>query len=111
MIDINKKYKTHDGHEVRIYALDGGGYWPVHGAMKSDNGLGWLSATWERNGQHHVEGYSLVEVKPRIKRKVYLNVWNHNVSAYFSKDSADKNGQFRIACVEIDIDVEEGHGL
>jgi predicted DNA-binding protein with PD1-like motif len=32
-IDINKKYRTRDGHEVRIYATDGMGLYPVHGAI------------------------------------------------------------------------------
>jgi hypothetical protein len=27
MIDINKKYRTRDGREVRIYATDGGERW------------------------------------------------------------------------------------
>jgi hypothetical protein len=34
MIDINKKYRTRDGREVRIYATDGDGDPLTHGAIK-----------------------------------------------------------------------------
>ena len=34
MIDINKKYRTRNGREVRIYATDGWSASPVHGAIK-----------------------------------------------------------------------------
>ena len=32
MIDKNKQYRTRDGREVRIYATDGYGHYPVHDA-------------------------------------------------------------------------------
>lgn len=31
MIDINKKYRTRDGRDVVIYAINGAGNYPVHG--------------------------------------------------------------------------------
>jgi len=112
-IDINKTYRTSSGHEVRIYAVDGKYPFVVQGAVKREHGE-WEQVSWTNRGNFMlVNGCynDLIEVKPRIKRTVWLNVWNHNVMAYFSKESADKNGKFRIACVEIEIDVEEGHGL
>lgn len=33
MIDKNKKYRTRDGKEVRIYCTDGRGLYPIHGAI------------------------------------------------------------------------------
>jgi len=35
-IDINKKYQTRSGLPVRIYATDGGGPFPIHGAVQTD---------------------------------------------------------------------------
>lgn len=51
MIDINKKYRTRDGHEIRIYAMDGG-LAPVHGAIKVSGG--WLQHSWHLDGR---DGY------------------------------------------------------
>ena len=48
MIDINKKYRTKDGEEVRIYATDGGGSYPVHGAVKTAGG--WYYVVWTNGG-------------------------------------------------------------
>ena len=47
MIDINKKYSTRDGREVRIYATDGGDLFEgqtIHGAIL--NGSNWVFAIW-----------------------------------------------------------------
>lgn len=117
MIDPKKQYRTRDGREVRILMTDGGDwYYPVIAAYKDKEGRWWpLHVT--KNGcvsccdetPRHLD---LIEVKPRIKRKVWVNVypgWEH---AYSTKRDAEiGGGQNRIACVEIDIDVEEGHGL
>jgi hypothetical protein len=47
MIDIDKKYRTRDGREARIYALDGGDLVEaktVHGAVL--NGENWVFSIW-----------------------------------------------------------------
>ena len=48
-IDITKTYTTRSGREVRIYAVDGGGSQPVHGAEKTDD-EGWDANCWCLNG-------------------------------------------------------------
>lgn len=110
MIDPKKQYRTRDGREIRIYAVDGGGHKPIHGAIRE--GENWIACCWLHDGVAALDCNSLIEVKPRIKRKVWVNVypgWEH---AYSTKRDAEiGSGQNRIACVEIDIDVEEGHGL
>ena len=113
MIDPKKQYRTRDGREVRIYAVDGDDEMPIHGAVLTAHG--WKVNSWQRSGKWldgGNDGADLIEVKPRIKRKVWVNVypgWEH---AYSTKRDAEiSSGQNRIACVEIDIDVEEGHGL
>lgn len=114
MIDPKKQYRTRDGREVRIYAVDGGGDWPVHGAYM--HGDTWRIISWTAAGSvySHKTDTDLIEVKPRIKRKVWVNVYQGELPevAHPSKREADCfSNEARIACVEIDIDVEEGHGL
>jgi hypothetical protein len=59
----------------------------------------------------------LIEVKPRIKREVWVNVYPetshmYSYDVYHTKDAADRHGgKDRIACVRIEIDCEEGEGL
>lgn len=112
MIDPNKKYRTRDGREVRIYAVDGGGDWPVHGAYM--HGDTWRIISWTAAGSvySHKTDADLIEVPPRIKRKVWMNVYPGYEHSFSSKHDAECGKHpGRIACVEIDIDVEEGHGL
>ena len=113
-IELGKQYRTRDGREVRIYAVDGGGDWPVHGAYM--HGDTWRIISWTAEGSvySHKTDTDLIEVPPRIKRKVWVNVYRtmSGIGAHYSKDQADEAAFLdRIACVEIDIDVEEGHGL
>jgi hypothetical protein len=114
MIDKNKTYRTRDGREVRIYATDGGAGASIHGAIKS--GTGWLTTAWGARGNYWCNedhDHDLIEVRPRHKRTVWLNVY------------PDKNGDYsqlrtladalatkeRIACIKVDLDFEEGEGL
>jgi hypothetical protein len=69
MIDINKKYRTRDGREVRIYATDGGSYMPIMGATLYTSKEGktwWESARWKEDGSYDPYGretkFDLVEV-------------------------------------------------
>jgi hypothetical protein len=71
MIDMSKKYRTRDGRDVRIYAVDAGGKYPVHGATL---GLGatadWGLKTWTQSGDCYSEGsnssHDLVEAKAEV---------------------------------------------
>jgi hypothetical protein len=113
MIELGKQYKTRDGCEARVYAVDAGGQTPVHGAIKR-NGV-WVVTEWTKEGCWST-GYSinnLVEVKPRIQREVWVNVYPDNLaSIWTSKEKATNRAGFdRIACVKVIIDCEEGEGL
>lgn len=117
MIDKSKQYRTRDGREVRIYATDGHPDEPVHGAFKDYNGQ-WNTSIWNLNGtcrfKKCVSGeqcVDLIEVRPRIKRTVWLNVWSNNVRSFCSEYAAASEGCGRIACVKVEIDCEEGEGL
>ena len=114
MIDKNKQYRTRDGREVRIYATDGGGHKPIHGAIREDEN--WVAYTWLYDGVAALDCNSLIEVKPRIKREVWVNVYPEesgmNTHAHECKKAAnDCAGPDRIACVKLTIDCEEGEGL
>jgi hypothetical protein len=121
MIDPNKKYRTRDGREVRIYAVDGGGRFPVHGATKQNDGT-WRQEEWTLTGSYNGESshghtiahhLDLIEVKPRIQREVWVNVYPNGTSRSFEeKRFADAYAMdHRIACVKLVIDCEEGEGL
>ena len=115
MIDINKKYQTRDGREVRIYATDGADKYPVHGSIKYETG--WELFTWQLDGMRipgREGGGDLIEVRPRHKRTVWLNVYGSGVvpEACSSKERADLAAACgRIACIKVELDFEEGQGL
>jgi hypothetical protein len=75
-IELGKQYRTRDGREVRIYAVDGGnGFHPIHGAILQPNG-GWEVVVWNRDGTpthcHMSPEMNLIEVKPKITRTYWL---------------------------------------
>lgn len=119
MIDKSKQYRTRDGREVRIYATDGGAsYSHVHGAIWKpfdDNPhyeSEWSLTCWSQEGKHVHYKYDLIEVRPRHKRTVWLNVCDHHTFLYESRKDADCIGDDdRIACIKVDLDFEEGEGL
>ena len=118
MIDITKQYKTRDGREVRIYATDGLNGHRVHGAIRHPE-YGWEHRAWFKDGRMHgtnqMSDSDLIEVKPRIKREVWVNVYPAFLDSdmvHSTKRMADQEAApDRIACVRLTIDVEEGEGL
>jgi hypothetical protein len=106
MISKDKTYRTRDGREVRIYATDGGGVHCVHGAVR--NPEGWAMCSWSLESS-----CDLIEVKPRNKNTVWLNVYENRIDKpAYSRAVADQYAfEDRIACVRVDLDFEEGEGL
>ena len=115
MIDPKKTYKTRDGREVRILMTDGGDWsFPVIAAFKDKDGRWWpLHLTSVGRLGAHESALDLIEVKPRIKREVWVNVHPGGVgNNYETRELADRmGGDERIACVKLVIDCEEGEGL
>jgi hypothetical protein len=123
MIELGKKYTTRDGREVRIYAVDGGGRFPVHGSVKNNSCTAWTPNEWTETGSHlgdpefRISDLDLIVVRLRIQREVWVNVFRHDDGAEFfeaceSKANADLiASDARIACVKVVIDCEEGEGL
>ena len=48
-IDLRTKYRTVEGLEVRLYALDGMEPFPIHGALL--HGTDWHPWTWTKDGK------------------------------------------------------------
>jgi len=115
MIDPEKTYRTRAGGEVRIYAVDGDEEMPIHGAVLTQHG--WKVNSWGRDGKwcpNLTDDVDLIEVKPRIKREVWVNVHRDGcLSAWRHKPEPNEFGpdDDRIACVKLTIDCEEGEGL
>jgi hypothetical protein len=119
MISKDKQYRTRDGLEVRIYATDGSHIWAVHGAICTEDG--WWSTCWTKDGKvtysvfDASSGSDLIEVKPRIKRTYWLNIYKsepQGTTALWTRKDADSwVPEGRIACVKVEIDCEEGEGL
>ena len=116
MIDINKKYRTRNGREVRIYATDHtSSEFTVGGAVREENG--WAVHSWTADGRYFIGpsllNDDLVEVKPRIQRTVWLNVYLDYAVCQGSREDADDacDSLTRIACIQVAVDCDEGEGL
>ena len=114
MIDPNKIYQTKSGREWRWYGENGNGQ--IHGAFKDNSDI-WRIDVWGENGEyfyHHEPSLDLVEVKSRIKRTYWLNIYeNPNRCEIYEKRKVvnDMAGNDRLACVKVEIDCEVGEGL
>lgn len=120
MISMDKKYKTRDGKEVKIYSVEGNYKDRVHGAIMEDGK--WLFARWTKDGGYsddYVSELDLVEVKERKKFERWINVYVFGgVRAELGglhdtkEDAEDARGDKKtFACVKVIIDCEEGEGL
>jgi hypothetical protein len=50
-IEVGKKYYTEDGREVRIYATDAGGVFPIHGAVFEKCEKLWIEKAFSCEGK------------------------------------------------------------
>jgi hypothetical protein len=112
MIDKNKQYKTRDGREVRIYATDGRGVFPVHGAIRESNG--WYSCNWSQYGKYSEEPDSpshLIEFKPRKKIERWIMVERYDACSMWITKPSQIETVNSFALKHIVFEVEEGEGL
>jgi hypothetical protein len=111
-ISKDKQYTTRDGSEVRIYATDCGGSYPIHGAIKRSED--WISASWGSSG-YVVKSCrempdDLVEVKPRMKIERWVAIGHCGSISMFS-EKVTSGGPSLFAVKHIVFEVEEGEGL
>jgi len=116
-ISMDKKYKTRDGREVKIYSVEGNVYDCIHGAIKQRNG-NWELRSWHKDGTTWSDGedpLDLIEVKERKKFERWINVFGDNIlgGLHSSKNMAEASRGDRkvFACVKVTIECEEGEGL
>ena len=113
MFDITETYRTRCGYPVKLYRTDAKGDCPVQGSI--DTGPYELIGQWGFDGVHPtIEQYDLIEVKPRIVREMWVNVYDDmRWTGYHStREKADSSATHaRIACVKLTIDCEHGEGL
>lgn len=120
-IEMGKQYRTSGGRNVRVLCTDRKGDWPVVALVPDSTRpieiLVSYSSEGHANLNKSLSDYDLVEIKPRINRTYWANIYKNSkvdsFIAYPSKDLADSMGfgSGRLACVPITIDCEEGEGL
>jgi hypothetical protein len=112
-ISKDKQYKTRDGREVRIYATDGGGAYPIHGAIKRPEG--WVGATWGSTGYVFSPGRGmledLIEVKPRMKFERWVVVFPTGACHTHLAKPDPEFLRDAFAVKHIVFEVEKGEGL
>lgn len=102
MIDLNKKYKTKDGNEVKLFEIH------------EDKVIGMVifqvtspyPTMWELNGKHCSDWkqFDLEEVKKPIEHSVWVNVYEQGFSRYThtTRESADEDAQEGVLdCIEV----------
>ena len=113
MIDKNKTYRTRDGREVRIYATDGVGTLPIHGAVKEKGaGADWHIFLWLVDGRATggQDIADLIEVKPRFRIERWVNVYSSGfLTMWDTREEAMRSWKDgRIATKRIIIEGTEG---
>jgi len=113
LISMDKKYRTRDSRPVRILSIDLiNSSFPVVGAViKHDSEE--LVQFSTRGVSSAGSDFDLIEVKPRIKHDIWVNVYSgKSFTAHPDKESSDRlSSSSRIACVKVEIDCEHGEGL
>jgi hypothetical protein len=94
IINTTDTYKTKNGGKVRIYAVDAGGDYPVHGAIWFETLGAWLPAQWTIHGKMSTSGEELlndlVKTSPYADWPIDAKVWawiegdNKKYPRYFS---------------------------
>lgn len=111
MIELGKKYRTRDGREVRIYAVDGGGRYPVQGAYLSICNE-WVLADWTRDGVYNLACYEpynldLIEVRPEVTVRHPAYLTESGVFATLSYSAPPNWGWRLIGAIEVTHDGEK----
>jgi hypothetical protein len=106
-ISLDKKYRTRDGWEVRLFMIDGGGEHPVIGACKHPE-AGWVAKSWSIDGRDTMYGSHNDLIAVKTRHVSWLNFYP-GVN-YQTKEEADIAAlRERIACIRVEF--EEGEGL
>lgn len=115
LVSLDKKYKTRDGRDVRLYAVDGNTPFTVHGSVNR------VVKSWTSTGKFwpaRDSNADLIEQPETFTRTVWVNVYPSNSllqnegTTRCTKERADQfGGNKRIACVQVTITGTVGEGL
>jgi hypothetical protein len=119
LINMTDKYQTRDGKDVVVLAVGLKSYTTATVCAKFINSHDGFEEIMELDSYgNYLDGkesnHDLIKVKPRIKKTVWLNIHSPSevVYSYEDRDTADINAsRYRIACVKVEIDCEEGEGI
>lgn len=118
MISMDKKYKTRDGHDVRILCVDYNSIYIgscVVGTYKVDGDKEFLT-TWSAEGKFgsgRSSGMDLIEVKEKKTINGWVNIYPIDSFVFHDSEREAKEGALSriIASVPITIEYTEGEGL
>jgi hypothetical protein len=111
------KWQTRDGEKFQLYAHDRGGDHPIHGAYFDEASGEWVIDCWTDNGfvvfGGGVNHADLVDAPRMVKVQGYVNVYRGDAPVsdiHSRKELADAllMRLDRVACIKIDMEVEEG---
>ncbi len=96
------EYVTRDGRKARVYATNGAGIYPIHGATENRNEL-WTVQKWREDGGFLDEGIHSLDLMPP-KQVRYVNVYKDEVEGAWScRNDADRSAaRSRLACIRIE---------
>ena len=114
--EAGKEYTLRNGFCYRVYALDGGGGWKIHGAYFNPVYEEWVFMGLSENGKYfsNSDFDLLPPASPRIKGECWLVVTSSGVMGAFESKSAAVNqtkDYYRAAIIHVPYDVAEGEGL
>lgn len=104
-----KEYRTRDGRRARVYALDGGGAHPMHGAVYNHGSGAWEPTSWMSCGgylhaKNDISPRDIMPPEPE-KRVVYFNAYADGRFGlvWDSRSEADSHVEGdRIACIRVE---------
>lgn len=117
--DPTKPVRTRDGRQVRILCTDRAGDKPIV-ALLLKEGCEYLRSYFADGTYTGVPGYrnqhslDLVNIPKKIQRTFWLNFYPEGSDAvcHRSKEAADISAlDYRIACIPVNVEFEEGQGL
>ena len=108
--DPTKTVQTQSGKPWRKYATDGGGLYPIHGAVLESNG--WIAGLWTAEGKFYNgfrSGDDLVNVPE--KRTLWVNCYPYSCHGYLTRKAADSGADANTRIAIIPVTFTEGEGL
>ena len=104
--EVGKEYPTRDGGRARVYATDGAGLLPIHGAVWHERDKHWRLLAWHLDGCYNIDGItSELDLIPPTSAPPAMETWwvnryaNH-LTTYRTREQADQNAtDDRLDCI------------